>query len=51
MQLVPSMDHFSNYLKQRHENALSANCFIEIHIVNMMKESKSYSKYDKSIKS
>ena len=38
-QLVLSRDNFSNYLKQHNENFASGNCFIEIHIVNMIKES------------
>ena len=32
--------HFSNYLKQYDEKTFSANCFIEVHVVNMIKESK-----------
>ena len=39
-QLVLPRDHFSNYLKQHDEKTLSVNCFIEVHIVNMIKESK-----------
>ena len=39
-QLVLSRDHFSNYLKQHDEKTLSANCFIEVQKVNMIKESK-----------
>ena len=39
-QLVLSMDHFSNYLKQHDEDSFSANCFIEVHIVNMIKKFK-----------
>ena len=35
-----SSDQFSDYLIQYDENTLSANCFIEVHIVNMIKESK-----------
>ena len=35
-----SRDNFSNYLKQHDEKTLSANCFIEVHIVNMITESK-----------
>ena len=35
-QLVLSRDHFSNYLKQHDEKTLSANCFIEVHKVNMI---------------
>ena len=38
--LVLSRDQFSNYLKQHDEKTPSANCFIEVHIVNMIKESK-----------
>ena len=35
-----SGDYFSNYLQQPDENTLSANCIIEIDIVNIIKESK-----------
>ena len=39
--LVLPGDHFSIYLKQHDEKTLfSANCFIEVHTVNMIKESK-----------
>ena len=39
-QSVLSRDQFSNYLKQHDETTFSANCFIEVQIVNMIKESK-----------
>ena len=40
-QLVLSRDHFSNYLKQHDDMILlSANRFIEVHVVNTIKESK-----------
>ena len=35
-----SMDYFSNYLKQRDEKTVSANCIIEVHVVNIIKGSK-----------
>ena len=40
-QLVLSRDHFSNYLNQHDEKTLFLqNCFIEVHKVNVIKESK-----------